>query len=64
MSGNVIKNIPYQECTVGSTSLSPDSGSHLGLKKIQYITEGQTRKRPKNMKRLRPDLNLVRQEYH
>ena len=29
---------------MGSTSVSPDLGSHLGLKKVQYITEGRTKK--------------------
>ena len=49
---------------MGSASLSPDSGSHLGLKKAQYITEGRTQKRPENLKWWRPDLNLERQECH
>ena len=49
---------------VGSTSLSSDSGSHPGLKKIQYIIEGRKTKRPENLKWWRTDLNLERWEYH
>ena len=49
---------------VASTSLSPDSGSHLGLKNIQYITEGGAKKRPENLKWWRPELNLEGDDYH
>ena len=49
---------------MGSTSVSPNSGLHLGLRKIQYITEGRMKKRPENLKCWRADLNLERQEYH
>ena len=49
---------------MGSASLSLNSGSHLGLKKIPYITEGQTKKRQENLKWWHPDLNLECQEYH
>ena len=49
---------------MGSTSLSPDSGQHLGLKNIQYITDGRTKKRPENLKWWHPDLNLEGQECH
>ena len=49
---------------MSSTSLSPDLGSHLGLKKVQYITEGRTKKRPENLKWGHPDLNLECQEDH
>ena len=49
---------------MGSISLSLDSGSHLGLKKIRYITRGGTKKRRENLKWCCPDLNLERQEYH
>ena len=48
---------------MGSTSLSPDSRSHLGLEKILYITEGRTEKRLVNLKWWRSDLNVERKEY-
>ena len=51
---------------LGSTSVGLDLelGSHLGLKKIQDITEGRTKKRPENFKQWHPILNLQRPEYH
>ena len=53
---------------MGSASLSPvrltDAGSHLGLKKIQYITKRRKKKRPENLKWWHPDQNLECQEYH
>ena len=36
----------------------PASRSHLGLKKIQYITKGRKKKRPENLKWWRANLNL------
>ena len=49
---------------MGSTLLNLDSGLHLGLKRIQYITEGRMKKRPENLKWRCLDMNLERQENH